>query len=1071
MKKSFADLRRPPAGFDDQSHNAGPPTQAIHAAPTGSAMAASLTLTAAQTIRMIDDARKKAPAPIIQRVLPAPTPINARKKRRINDDEDEDVGATKFRVNNSVMRLPSTQMNMNVGIDADIGADTHLEVDREVSGAIGLGESATNMGRNRNTGAQIVLPPDVTSQYLNSREHFTRTVNSEFHHKYASRISSEAKNSLTCRDIEMAIDSGEDIPLLTHQMVVRDYMGAYMPFRGVLVKHDLGTGKSRTSIIIAEEQLNASSGTKRSKCIVMTPASLETNFKQERIKYGDAKNETKYTYVHYNGMTQTKMKDMTENFTINPFDDATVIIDEAHNFVGMIVNKLLKLSLLQRSKISESTHAMLQIYHLLMDAVNARVVMLTANPFINNPIEISVFYNILRGYIKTHVYTIASNGNFDSELAVNDIRGDNTTDYVSYDATHHKLNVTRNPFGFLSDHMPDANSHLVDVNKVRANFPSGQLSPTDLKKLRQASVEALDASVEKIVMNHGGAFAGSPSIVRHLALPDNYDDFVKTYIDFSTKRVINRNALMRRIVGLTSYFVNTNTQLFPRSDRIMEYVEMSNFQYGVYKKVRTREIDIGRNSKKNRGDVFTETSSVYRIYSRQVCNFAIEDRPYIQSVSKKDAQKNMQQIPVIAAAIQPADGDTNGDENEGGDADADIDADIDADVDADVDNDDETNGGNTIAGRMHHMKSMYRKEYATALDNLYETVVANPKTYLHPDALKKHSPKFLKLLHNVNTLGKGKHLIYTQFYSFEGIRLLSAMFDANGYSQITLVKDENGEWKINVTNTYKLGQPAYILYTGSTNKDHKEMLRNIFNGSWNKLPSSLQKQINVFETAHKTGNKMGEIAKMFLITSSGAEGISLFNTNFVHFMESYWNAIREDQVGGRANRTCSHYTLPNDRQFVRTFIYITRFSAEQKKNGTIENATSDEYLYTSSQNKKMYTDQFNQIIKEASVDCQLYAGDDGKCLNFNSSNGDAFSYRPNYRDEQTDDMRMRNTATHVQNDMFLCEHRGIKYAAKRVVDADKNVVKYMLYTYNSYIQLRETREGNLVFSHDVYPKR
>jgi hypothetical protein len=48
----------------------------------------------------------------------------------------------------------------------------------------------------------------------------------------------------------------------------------------------------------------------------------------------------KYTEIHYNGMNRRVMNEITQNNTINPFDNKTIIIDEVHNFVSRIINKL-----------------------------------------------------------------------------------------------------------------------------------------------------------------------------------------------------------------------------------------------------------------------------------------------------------------------------------------------------------------------------------------------------------------------------------------------------------------------------------------------------------------------------------------------------------------------------------------------------------------------------------------------------------------------------------------------------------------------------------------------------------
>ena len=98
----------------------------------------------------------------------------------------------------------------------------------------------------------------------------------------------------------------------------------------------------------------------------------------------------KYRFINYNGLRNSHLELLTSNFTQNPFDNKVVIIDEAHNFVSRIVNKLKK----------EESLSM-RLYEYLLTAQNVRIVLLTGTPVINYPNEIGILFNILRGYIKT----------------------------------------------------------------------------------------------------------------------------------------------------------------------------------------------------------------------------------------------------------------------------------------------------------------------------------------------------------------------------------------------------------------------------------------------------------------------------------------------------------------------------------------------------------------------------------------------------------------------------------------------------------------------------------------------
>ena len=76
---------------------------------------------------------------------------------------------------------------------------------------------------------------------------------------------------------------------------------------------------------------------------------------------------------------------------------------------------------------------------------------------------------------------------------------------------------------------------------------------------------------------------------------------------------------------------------------------------------------------------------------------------------------------------------------------------------------------------------------------------------------------------------------------------------------------------------------------------------------------------------------MGEIIKLLMITSSGAEGISLKNVRYVHIVEPYWHPVRIEQVIGSARRICSHEDLPEELRTVKVFLYLMVLSEKMLK--------------------------------------------------------------------------------------------------------------------------------------------
>ena len=109
-------------------------------------------------------------------------------------------------------------------------------------------------------------------------------------------------------------------------------------------------------------------------------------------------------------------------------------------------------------------------------------------------------------------------------------------------------------------------------------------------------------------------------------------------------------------------------------------------------------------------------------------------------------------------------------------------------------------------------------------------------------------------------------------------------------------------------------------------------------------------------------NKDGKYVKVILVSSAGAEGISLKNVQEIHIIEPHWNEIKIKQIIGRAIRICSHYTLPKERQHVNVYRYIATDSNQE---------TSDERVFFVSQKKYETDREFDTIIKSSAFDCRL----------------------------------------------------------------------------------------------------
>jgi len=1104
---------------------------------------------------------------------------------------------------------------------------------------------------------------------MNNRRMFVKQIAHVFK-PYSEQILAKA-NEITCANR----DQNVDFDLLTHQLVVRDYLNLYTPYRGLLLYHGLGSGKSCSSIAIAE-------GMKSQKRVyIMTPASLKMNFFSELKKCADhlyRKNQfwefvgtegqpdmaaalakalqlprtyidkyrgawfvdvkkppnfgelsetdqknidtqlnemirVKYIDINYNGLNMSKMNELTKNNTVNPFDHSVIIIDEAHNFVSRIVNKI------NRPKSISSV-----LYHHLMNAVDAKVVFLTGTPIINYPNEIGVLFNMLRGYIKTWTIpvriTTKERVNRDTILDILKKEGIHMYDYVEYSGNN--VTITRNPYGFVNAYKGEGaagttrqksdkvgvkkggskktksrisdkshktrtrtqkrkiqiktDNHLYDIKDgvivKNPNHPTGDIELTDDETVeyfnkhnnlydggglgdtddtfrsyrgiqfdednRIDDVQFIEL-VKRALTKYGIVPQGSlaePELNK--ALPDVKDRFIDIFIDGDQGNVKNMDLFKRRVLGLTSYFRSAQEQLLPAfvttegGDTYHIIIcEMSDFQFGVYSKIRKQERDqekqMKKNAKKAKGvDDLYDVSSTYRIFSRACCNFAFPDeqpRPlpdrvmhpkidendfnglthderkktdeYIDdaeiandpanemSLAVATAAKNIVKVPgakavkkreadeAKAAAKAAADkvkaekarekerkkaeaeeaklakerekaekkkaaeeakeakrlekeakkkkGGKGDEEDEEDDEDDELDGGSDgvsdeesnSDIDSDYEDDDthmdggaktkkeslfdfaqDTNNdedaddsetGESEGSDLSNEEILdYQKRIKAALDFLkYDPLKPRPTEYLTTDGLETYSPKFKKVLENLtDTSNSGIHLVYSNFRTIEGVGLLKLILEAAGFEEFKLVRTDENTWDIPPA-IIASEKPKFVLYTGTETAEEKEIIRNIYNSTWHLLPPTMAAKLR----AISENNFMGAVIKIMMITSSGAEGINLRNTRFVHIIEPYWNMVRLEQVIGRARRICSHEDLPPDMRNVKVFCYISTLTEEQRTNEkNIElrvndvsrvsgrPITTDEYLFEIAKIKDNINQQILKAVKETAIDCSLY---------------------------------------------------------------------------------------------------
>jgi hypothetical protein len=365
------------------------------------------------------------------------------------------------------------------------------------------------------------------------------------------------------------------------------------------------------------------------------------------------------------------------------------------------------------------------------------------------------------------------------------------------------------------------------------------------------------------------------------------------------------------------------------------------------------------------------------------------------------------------------------------------------------------------------MNKMGDSGYQARLSEAIEFVREHSDEILSPEGLKTYSPKFLYILENIqDEEHKGLHLVYSQFRTLEGIGLLAMTLEHNGFARFKLKKMPSGLWEMDISEEDK-GKPMFALYTGTETAEEKEVIRNIYNSSWDYVPTNLTTKLREISN----DNNLGEIIKVLMITSSGSEGINLRNTRYVHIMEPYWHPVRTQQVIGRARRICSHKDLPIELQTVEVFIYLMTFTKSQidsddsielklkdkSKRDPKAFLTSDEALYEISSIKEELNSQLIKALKETAIDCAIYSKgnkENLQCISFGETGKNSYSYNPSIDQDQIDTVAVINKKALVWTAKPIKIY-GVDYAARQMSPS-----LYNIYDKDSYNKVRETGQGD-----------
>lgn len=789
--------------------------------------------------------------------------------------------------------------------------------------------------------------------------------------------------------------------LFPQQRFVRDYIQADSPYGGLVLYHGLGVGKS-CAAVAAIRALEA-----HFRVVVMLPASIISNFITEMRRCGghqyaeeqkwrfdaevgtwwadkkavsegtwfgeldaasrqavreqlNRKIRERVQFISYNGISGKKIAEIASS-PKNMFDGAVVVIDEVHNFVSQVIK--------QRN--------VFLLYERMMAAEPRKVILLTGTPFMNNVMELPYLINLANGFEKFLEISVSpaaaasSSTALASQLRTLEARVREALEknpYVNRAHVGHASSKERGahisavahltPNGFVRT-VEDANAnYFVRPSSVSSSSSSPERSFGAGRWMDRARV----AVTEAVQTLTGRGSRVDVSARNKLLLPVG-DAFLARFTTNMGLTLKNVDALARRIQGTVSYFGAYDPALYPRlSEKRIVECPMSARQFDEYKDVRVAERRLEEVAQKFAralsapgGDAASggDGMGAYRPRSRAIGNFVFPSD--IERPQKKELAKV-------------------------------------------IDDD-------TAIGRA------YDEALAKAVTELREK---KPQVLRLDGALREHSPKFHAMLRHFHGM-RHLALVYSEFRTMEGVGLLSACLDANEYSRVYVKKvprgsthDDDNAGRI-VKNGSKRrqhydyrvmetvpGAPNKYMIHDNSDPEAANIALNAYNSEFDRLPQQARDDVRRIVAAgggrtqqspsHRNSdnnavedqeaNKHGRLAKLLLVTKSGAEGINLKNVREVHIMEPFWNSNRIDQVVGRAVRAKSHVGLPEEERRVEQFLYMSVFTPAQAEERAIklkdEGKTSDQHVYAITLQKDALVGQMLRVLKTSAVDCLLH---------------------------------------------------------------------------------------------------
>lgn len=715
-----------------------------------------------------------------------------------------------------------------------------------------------------------------------------------------------------------------DSSLKDHQLFVVDYLKNHS---GLLVKHDLGTGKSLIMAAILADQLD--------QVIFLSAKSLHSNMQNAIEKYAEMTGkqiDTDYAFVTMNAsnMIEQIKKTAEKNLTIKfetaakiNLDNKCLIVDEAHNLFNSITN---------------GSKNAVALYKAIMKAQRLKVVFMTGTPIVNDPFELVPCFNMIArsevlptNYEEFNKFFVDVAGVKNKDKFKNRIFG-----LVSYYGNFYGIKSNDEDFPkslkiiFERVHMTEYQFQWYSVARDLELEESSRSAGAKIQNLQKprglftSSYKRLSRQISNIIYpTH--AISTASRHIKLLADKVTDEDFDNLQLYSPKLLKIYDNIMDKKNEGkhlFYSSFVESGVNMFARfllrqgwTEKTIEGKLVSRGKNLRQQEEHDDEIDeiILDNgdeefldqlnpSRKPSRDKETADTDETNLASELTTptNNATENSTIPIDEGIKDEDDDV--VVAMDASAMPVDNSATPAEDSAIPAGDDMSMDNEI-VDDNSIREPTATGGKVLSKKMAK-KLVKKTEKADKAEKVKSAAASVKKPIVYPK-----EPKLPK-----NTKSN---------------------------------KDQ-----------------------GAVNKKANKDL--VFVRVTGEVPSEIRQQL--ITLINSESNTMGEEIKLIMISGAGAEGLDLSCIRFIHICEGYWNWMRIKQVIGRGVRYKSHITLPLKLRTVQPFIYLSDYPANIDKLNKLyaSEKTTDITLIEKAANMNKIINDFYFTIAEAAIDCGVH---------------------------------------------------------------------------------------------------